>query len=75
MDVHLRVVTRLPLRELWRDDGFSTTARGKRLTTEDVRQSLRSGRVQFVVADVGAAAKWIPPSESPLGIIRSVAAL
>jgi hypothetical protein len=63
MDAHLRVVTQLPLRELWRDDGFSTTTRGKSLTFEDVREFLASGTVQFVVADVGVAPRWIPASE------------
>lgn len=63
MDAHLRVVTQLPLRELWRDDGFSTTTRGKSLTFEDVREFLASGTVQFVVVDVGVAPRWIPASE------------
>lgn len=63
MDANLRIVTHLPLRELWRDDGFSTTTRGQSLTGEDVRQFLASGAVQFVVVDVGAASRWIPASE------------
>lgn len=63
MDAHLRVVTQLPLRELWRDDGFSITTWGKSLTFDDVRQFLASGTVQFVVADVGVAPRWIPLSE------------
>ena len=63
MDAHLRVVTQLPLRELWRDDGFSTTTRGKFLTFDDVREFLASGTVQFVVADAGVAPRWIPASE------------
>jgi hypothetical protein len=33
------------------------------LTCEDVRQLLRLGPVQFVVADVGVAPRWIPESE------------
>lgn len=56
-------MTQLPLRELWRADGFSSATRGKSLTQEDVRQFLASGPVQFVVADVGAAPHWIPASE------------
>ncbi len=63
MDANLRIVTHLPLRELWRDDGFSTTTRGKSLTDEDVRQVLKSGPVQFVIVVVGAAPRWIPASE------------
>jgi hypothetical protein len=56
-------VIRIPLTELWRDDGFSTSQRQRSLTTEDVRQMLRSGPVQFVIADVGLAFSWIPESE------------
>ena len=63
MDASLKIVTRLPLGELWRDDGFSTDSRGRTLTLEDVRQFLETGSVQFVVVDVGAAPRWIPASE------------
>jgi hypothetical protein len=59
----LRIVTRLPLQQLWRDDGFSTSTRGRTLNNEDIRQFLASGPVQFVVADVGVALRWIPASE------------
>ena len=63
MDANLRIITRLPLVELWRDDGFSTTKRGKFLTRENVRDFLASGPVQFVVADLGAAPRWIPEGD------------
>ena len=57
-------MTQLPLREVWRDDGFSTTKRRGSLTDPDIRDLLAVGVVQFVVADVGAAPRWIPQSES-----------
>jgi phosphoglycerate dehydrogenase-like enzyme len=63
MDAALKIVTRLPLQELWRDDGFKTTARLKSLTEEDIRSLLRSGTIQFVVVDVGTPPRWIQPSE------------
>jgi lactate dehydrogenase-like 2-hydroxyacid dehydrogenase len=63
VDAKLRVVTHLPLRELWRDDGFLTTARDQSLTEEGVRKFLASGFVQFVVVDVGTSPRWIPKSE------------
>jgi len=63
MDPKLRIITRLPLTELWRDDGFATATRGRSLTSEDVRRLLRLGPVQFVVADLGAAPQWIPKGE------------
>jgi hypothetical protein len=63
VDAHFRIVTQLPLRELWRDDGFSTTTRGKSLSVDDVRDFLGSGPVEFVVVDVGVAPRWIPQNE------------
>lgn len=63
MDAKLRIITRLPLAELWREDGFETSERGRSLTGEDVRQLLQLGPVQFVVADVGAAPQWISERE------------
>jgi hypothetical protein len=63
MDAALKIVTRLPLRELWRYDGFTTTARARSLTKDDVHSLLRSGPVQFVVVDVGASPCWIELSE------------
>ncbi len=60
VDAKLRIVTHLPLRELWRDDAFLTAARGRSLTKEDVHRFPGSGPVQFVVVDVGAAPRCIP---------------
>ena len=59
MDVSLKFVTRLLLQELWQDNGFTTTARGRSLTQEDISSLLRIGPVQFVVADVGTPLRWI----------------
>jgi hypothetical protein len=63
MDATLKIVTHLPLRELWRDDGFKTTARVRALTEDDIRSLLRSGNIQFVIVNVGASPCWIQPSE------------
>src|SRR5215510_2871202 len=59
MDISLRIITRLPLEELWRDDGFATTARLRQLVASDIRDMLRVGQVQFVVADVAAKPWWV----------------
>jgi hypothetical protein len=64
MDTTLRIITRLPLEELWREDGFSSKARGACLSADDVRGLLRAGPVHFVVADGGKRPQWIPPRES-----------
>ena len=64
MDATLRIITRLPLEELWRDDGFSSSARGADVSADDIRALLRAGPVHFVVADCGKRPQWIPPRES-----------
>ena len=64
MDVTLRIITELPLQELWRDDGFSSTARGAWLSGDDIRGLLRAGPVYFVVADCGKHPQWVPSRES-----------
>jgi hypothetical protein len=64
MDATLRIITRLPLDELWRDDGFFSAERGAPLAADDIRALLRAGPVHFVVADVGKQPQWIPPRES-----------
>ena len=43
MDARFKIVTHLPLRELWRDNGFTTTARGGSLAKDDVAGMLRAG--------------------------------
>ena len=59
MDPSLRVITQLPLQELWRDDGFTTTTRLRWLAANDIREMLRAGTVQFVVADLAAKPLWV----------------
>jgi hypothetical protein len=63
MDAKLKIVTHLPLRELHRDDGFTTTSRGRALSKDVITNLLRAGPVQFVVADVGTSPRWIPLHE------------
>src|SRR5215831_12860028 len=59
MDPKLRIVTRLPLEELWREAGVITASRSRSLTKDDIAALLRNGLVQFVVADVGKPLQWI----------------
>ena len=60
MDLKLRVVTQIPLQDLWRDDGFTTTSSSHWLGGADIATLLQGGPVQFVVADVGLCLRWIP---------------
>lgn len=63
MDIAHGIVTRMPLIELWRADGFTTTARLRDLKAEDIADLLRAGRVQFVVVNLGHKLNWIPLGE------------
>ena len=62
MDAALRVVTRLPLEQLWRDSGVVITSRRRALTVDDITQLLSFGTVEFVVADVGKKLRWLDPT-------------
>jgi hypothetical protein len=59
MDAKLKIATQLPLRELWRDNGFTINSRGRSLSRDDITELLRTGLVQFVVADIGLPLQWI----------------
>jgi len=59
MDQSVRIVTHLPLRELWREDGFRTMSRARSLAQDEITALLRTGPIQFVVVDVGYAPHWI----------------
>ncbi len=63
MDAFFRIVTRTPLQELWRNDGSLLESCQRAVNAEDIRELLRAGAVQFVIADPGHALKWIPLGE------------
>jgi hypothetical protein len=59
-----RVVTRLPLTELWDAHGILPMERRRAVGREQVADLLRSGRVRFVLANCGDPLRWIPPDDS-----------
>ena len=59
MDIKHRVVTRLPLQELWNDQGSLSQHRLRDLSISDLRTLLGSGKVQFVIVDVGHWPLWL----------------
>ena len=63
MDIAQKIVTTLPLQELWSNDGLNAFARGSSLSIADIAEMLRKGRVQFVVAEVGIKLHWISPND------------
>jgi hypothetical protein len=58
-----RVVTRLPLTELWDTHGVLQRGRGRAVGREQVTDLLRGGRVRFVLANCGEPLRWIPPDD------------
>ncbi|MDI1436660.1 hypothetical protein [Polyangium sorediatum] len=60
---HGKVVTRIPIEELWTADGALAATRLRTLDRVAIRDLLRRGPVRFVVADVGHCLRWIPPAE------------
>ena len=58
-----RIVTRLPLDELWDEQGTVPARNVGALGRAEITELLRLGRVAFVVADVGLRLMWIPLEE------------
>ena len=58
-----RVVTRLPLAELWDEAGPVSAAKVRDLGAEDIRALLTAGPVRFVVANIAAPLRWVPVGE------------
>jgi hypothetical protein len=54
-----RVVTRLPLEELWDERGVMSADFRRDLDSGQLRDLLRKGSVRLVVADVGLKLEWI----------------
>jgi hypothetical protein len=63
MDISLKVVTKLPLEKLWGKEGSENATRREFLSADEIANLLRSGRIQFIVADVGISPHWINPSD------------
>jgi hypothetical protein len=63
IDLALKIVTKLPLDELWNDHEQLHAQRGQQLSGVEVTDLLRLGPIQFVVADVGEKLRWVPLAE------------
>ena len=59
MDPGHRIVTQLPLLDVWDSEGTVSCERMHFLSSEDIRSLLQRGRVRFVVANVGQPLNWI----------------
>jgi hypothetical protein len=58
-----RIVTKLPLTELWDENGTLPGERIRNLDETLIRGLLRSGPLQFIVANCGSKLNWIPVQE------------
>jgi hypothetical protein len=59
METNERVVTSLPLAELWDAAGTLQASKKRYLGSEDIKSLLRVGPIRFVVANVGDKLEWI----------------
>lgn len=62
MEVSRRIISKLPLQELWDERGPVDGERLRYLNSSAIRDLLRQGAVRFVIADIGAEPAWIPES-------------
>jgi hypothetical protein len=58
-----RIVTKLPLTELWDETGTLPGERIRHLDGNLIRGLMGTGQVQFIVANCGAKLNWIPMQE------------
>src|SRR5882724_11779947 len=58
-----RIVTKIPLTELWDEKGALHGERIRQLDENLIRGLMGTGQVQFIVADCGAKLNWIPMPE------------
>jgi hypothetical protein len=58
-----RIVTKLPLTEMWDETGTLLGERIRHLDPNLVRELVQTDPVQFIVADCGAKLNWIPAQE------------
>jgi len=63
MHPSLRVVTRMPLHELWDDRGTLPAVRGEQLGLKEIAKIARHGPFRFVIADAGMSLQWVPIEE------------
>lgn len=64
VDPKRRIVTSLPLAVLWNDEGELDAHRVRDVGINEIKEMLRQGAVQFVVASGGSPLEWIPSGVS-----------
>src|SRR5215203_4926531 len=57
-----RIVTEIPLENIWNSQKEMNIQRSSFLTKERIKEMLRNGPVDFILADVGNKLEWIATS-------------
>jgi hypothetical protein len=63
MDIKDKVVTRLPLQELWTTSKTLEHRRKRKLKKDDIKGIIKTNPVEFVFADVGHKLHWTNKGE------------
>ena len=58
IDPSRRIVTQMPLTELWTSEGPIAAERGDSIGPERIAELLRAGRVRLVIANCGDPLRW-----------------
>lgn len=64
MDNNKKIVTQIPMTNLWTDLETVFAKRERYITADDIQETLRNYPVEFVVATIGEKLKWISYDKS-----------
>ncbi len=64
MDNDKKIVTQIPMTNLWTDNENVFVKRERYLTADDIQKTLKKYPVEFVVANLGEKLKWISYDKS-----------
>ena len=58
-----KLVTKIPLQSIWNSQNEINIQRSSYVTKERIKEMLKSGPIDFVLADIGSKLKWIVTSD------------
>jgi len=64
MNNNEKIVREIPLQAIWNENGYVTNNKISYPTLPEIKQLLKSDKIQFVVANVGDRLQWIPKSDT-----------
>jgi len=59
----LRIVTEFPVKEIWENEILVSKVRRRYIKEKDIKELLRQGPAQFIIANIGDNLKWIPEDD------------